>query len=51
MVGGMRNRTLSAGPDPGDGGRNSNGSQRERDDVSRLSEGLEPMHIDEQIRK
>ncbi|KAH5350366.1 hypothetical protein HBI48_164710 [Parastagonospora nodorum] len=57
MVGGTRNRTLSAGPGPGpgpgpgtsNGGRNRDSSQRERDDVSRLSEGLEPMHIDEQI--
>jgi hypothetical protein len=53
IVGGTRNRTPGAGPGPGpsNGGRNRDSSQRERDDVSRLSEGLEPMHIDEQIRK
>ncbi|KAH4354345.1 hypothetical protein HBH97_250750 [Parastagonospora nodorum] len=51
MVGDMHNRTLSAGTGPGSGGRNRDSSRRERDDVSRLSEGLDPIHIDEQIRK
>ena len=51
MVGGTCNCTLSAGPGPGSGGRNRDSSRRERDDVSRLSEGLDPIHIDEQIRK
>ncbi|KAH3954238.1 hypothetical protein HBH98_251920 [Parastagonospora nodorum] len=49
MVGDMHNRTLSAGTGPGSGGRNRDSSRRERDDVSRLSEGLDPIHIDEQI--